>query len=65
VIIKSDLNKRAFIILNTILNLKRLNFNINNINIYILKVDDLFNKDVFLFLFNKVKRSNKTEFIKE
>ena len=36
IIIEGNLSKEAFIILGTILDLKGLDFNINNINIYII-----------------------------
>ena len=46
------------------LDLKGLDPNINGINIYTIQVNNLFNKNNFIFLFNKVKESNRVEFIK-
>ena len=48
----------------TILDLKGLDPNINGIDIYTIQVNNLFNKDNFIFLFNKVKGSNRAEFTK-
>ena len=57
-------NKRGFIMPGTILDSKGRDPDIDGIDIYVLKVDDLFNKNAFIFLFNEVKRSNRAEFIK-
>ena len=58
-------NKRGFIMPGTILDSKGRDPDIDGIDIYVLKVDDLFNKNAFIFLFNEVKGSDRAEFTKE
>ena len=62
--IEGNSNEKGFIIPGTTLDSKGRDPDIDGIDIYVLKVDDLFNKNAFIFLFNEVKRSNKTEFTK-
>jgi hypothetical protein len=61
---EGNLSEEAFIMPGTILDLKGLDPDIDSINIYVIQVNNLFDKDNFIFLFNMVKGSNRVEFIK-
>ena len=58
-------NEGGFIMPGTTLDSKSRDSDIDGIDIYALKVDDLFNKDAFIFLFDEVKGSDRAEFTKE
>ena len=57
-------SEEAFTVPGTTLDSKGLDPDIDGIDIYAIQVDDPFDKDNFIFLFNKVKGSNRVEFTK-
>jgi hypothetical protein len=61
VIRKGNLGEGAFTVPGTILDSKGLDTDIDGIDIYALQVDDPFDKDTFIFLFDEVKGKDRTE----
>ena len=57
-------SEEAFTVPGTTLDSKGLDPDIDGIDIYAIQVDDPFDKDNFIFLFNEVKGSDRAEFAK-